>query len=183
MTLYAFHHVIGAASGITGYRNLLILGPQAILGTFLDKDYNFSFYDSNGLEIAPIPENDVLSDLISKTIGKSSPFHDIFGYYANGCETETYIFPEEWDNRVVRKVIDGDISLVFPSTEDLAISIYCADREEDAEFLDKLWDDDIIDIDILYKLLQNLADERLGDRLERVKARIMKDLDMYVKYN
>lgn len=181
MKIEALRHVIRASAGVTGYKKFLILGSQAILGHCLDKDYDFSFHESMELDIAPIPENEIISDLISGTIGELSPFHQTFGYYADGCDMGTAIFPLGWDQRVSHYIFEEDINVYFPSAEDLALSKYCAGRGKDTEFIKKLWDEDLLDVNTMQKLLSQLPAEKLGAKLGYVKNRVTCDIEAYMK--
>jgi len=40
-------------------------------------------------------------DVIDGSIGELSPFHDTFGYYAQGVEEGTAILPEGWKRRLI----------------------------------------------------------------------------------
>lgn len=41
------------------------------------------------------------ADLIDGTIGELSPFHDTYGYYAQGVGPETAVLPLDWESRLV----------------------------------------------------------------------------------
>ncbi len=41
------------------------------------------------------------SDLIDGSIGEGSPFHEAYGYYAQGVGEETATLPEGWKDRLV----------------------------------------------------------------------------------
>ena len=43
-----------------------------------------------------------LADLIDGAIGEGSPFHERFGYYAQGVGPETAVVPTGWQSRVLR---------------------------------------------------------------------------------
>lgn len=181
MKIEALHHVVRAASGVTGCKQFLILGSQAILGLCLDKGYDFSFHESMELDIAPIPENEVATDLISGTIGELSPFHQTFGYYADGCDLGTGIFPNGWEQRTIQHIFEDDIHVFFPSAEDLALSKYCAGRGKDAAFIKKLWDEDLLDANVMETLLSKLPAEKLGAKLGYIKNRVKCDIEAHIK--
>lgn len=180
MNIEALHHVIRATAGVTGYKKFLILGSQAILGHCMEKGFDFSFNDSMEVDIAPIPENEIMADLISGTIGEMSPFHQNFGYCADGCSMRTPVFPLGWENRVANYTFESDIDVYFPSPEDLAFSKYIAGREKDLEFVKKLWQEDLLKPDVMVQLLTLLPKERMEGREEIVRQRVTRDMNAYL---
>jgi hypothetical protein len=42
-----------------------------------------------------------LSDVIDASIGEGSPFHEMFGYYAQGVDERTATLPQAWRDRLV----------------------------------------------------------------------------------
>lgn len=92
-------HVIRAACGVTGAREIVIIGSQSVLGLFpnapdtllvsIEADV-FTFRDPSD------------SELIDGSIGERSMFHQSFGYYAHGVAEETAALPDGWVDRLVR---------------------------------------------------------------------------------
>ena len=84
-------HVIRAACGVTGAREIVIIGSQSVLGLFpnapdtllvsIEADV-FTFRDPSD------------SELIDGSIGERSMFHQSFGYYAHGVAEETAALPD-----------------------------------------------------------------------------------------
>ncbi|MCP3880493.1 MAG: hypothetical protein GY701_19200 [Sulfitobacter sp.] len=98
MDRQALEHLIRAAGAITEAKELIIIGSQAILGQFPDAP----------LEALQSMEADVIvkanprrADLISGVIGELSPFHDTFGYYADGVEEGRAVLPRGWKERLI----------------------------------------------------------------------------------
>jgi len=129
----ALEHLIRAAGAITEAKELIIIGSQAILGQFPDAP----------LEALQSMEADVIvkanprrADLISGVIGELSPFHDTFGYYADGVEEGTAVLPRGWKERLIRVENENTGGIVGWCLEvhDLLISKYVAGREKDLVF-------------------------------------------------
>jgi hypothetical protein len=81
-----------------------------------------------------------LSDLIDGSIGEGSPFHELFGYYAQGVDERTATLPSGWRERLV-KISNPNtrgITGLCLEVHDLAISKYVAGREKDREFTREL---------------------------------------------
>lgn len=92
-------HLIRAAAAITDQYEIMIVGSQSILGAIPTPPD--SLLESMEADIYPIHRPD-LADLIDGSIGEGSPFHERFGYYAQGVGPETAILPTGWLSRVIQ---------------------------------------------------------------------------------
>jgi hypothetical protein len=126
-------HIIRAACQIADDDELIIIGSQAILGAAPDAPT--SLLVSNEADVWPRnhPER---ADLIDGTIGEGSPFHDTFGYYAQGVGAETAILPRGWMERLVAVRNANTRGCVGWCLEphDLVVSKYLAGRDKDLRF-------------------------------------------------
>jgi hypothetical protein len=89
-----------------------------------------------GAYVYPVNQPE-LADLIDGAIGEGSPFHDRFGYYAQGVGPETAILPSGWQTRLVRiqnPNTDLKVGLCL-EPHDLAASKLAAGREKDWPFV------------------------------------------------
>ena len=163
-------HVIRAACGVTGAREIVIIGSQSVLGLFpnapdtllvsIEADV-FTFRDPSD------------SELIDGSIGERSMFHQSFGYYAHGVAEETAALPDGWVDRLVRiqnENTGGGAGLCL-EVHDLAVSKLVAGREKDVTFIRELIEHGMIQVLVLSKRLsqteispvqRQLAGERLG---------------------
>lgn len=126
-------HVIRAACQIADDDELVILGSQAILGALPDAPA--SLLVSNEADVYPKNRPD-RADLIDGTIGEGSPFHDTFGYYAQGVGETTAILPRGWKERLVpvRGPATRGCTGWCLEPHDLVIAKYLAGREKDVRF-------------------------------------------------
>ena len=129
-------HVLRAAGRITGEKQFLIIGSEALHGKYPD-----------------LPDDIVLSaevDLVAKAnvdrtewlnvIGQDSPFHETFGYYADPVDETTATLPKGWKGRLVN-LPPGDtdgVKALCLDPHDLAIAKYVAGREKDLVFTREL---------------------------------------------
>jgi hypothetical protein len=74
-------HVIRAASGITGDRDIIVIGSQAVLAQF--PEASAALLVSMEADVFP-RQHPELSIQIDGAIGERSLFHETFGYYAHG---------------------------------------------------------------------------------------------------
>src|SRR2546423_14506898 len=127
-------HVIRAAGTIANARELVIIGSQAILGSFPDAPAELTI--SQEVDTYPLHDPEK-ADLIDGSIGEKSPFHNTFGYYAHGVAPETALLPAKWRDRLVRienSNTQGIIGLCV-SPADLAVSKLAAGRDKDLDFV------------------------------------------------
>jgi hypothetical protein len=124
-------HVIRAAATIAGDPEIVVIGSQAILGRFPDAPPELLV--SADVDIYPRnhPER---ADLIEGSIGELSPFHETFGYYAQGVGERTAILPDGWESRLVPVTTPAGTGLCL-EPHDLVISKYAAGREKDREYV------------------------------------------------
>ena len=83
-------HLIRAAADIANDEDIVVIGSQAILGQFPDAPVSMRV--SAEADVYPLhhPER---ADLIDGSIGKLSPFHETYGYYAQGVSETTAYLP------------------------------------------------------------------------------------------
>lgn len=96
-------HVLRAASNATGQVDILVIGSQAILGSFDDDDLPIEATMSIEADLGFLHDtSEELSDRIDGSIGEMSPFYDAFGYYAQGISVTTAVLPSGWRDRLVK---------------------------------------------------------------------------------
>ena len=127
-------HILRAAGAITGQKEWVIVGSQAILGAVPDAPAEITVSEELDLYA---PGDEEASNLIDGSIGERSPFHETFGYYAHGVGAETATLPMRWRERAVtiRSDATGGAIGICPHPSDLAISKLAAWREKDREFV------------------------------------------------
>ncbi|MBF0335000.1 MAG: hypothetical protein HQL40_15350 [Alphaproteobacteria bacterium] len=86
MKLPDLEHVLRAAAAITGEAEFVVVGSTAILAQFPNAPAGLVMSQEADLYPVAHPE---LGDLIEGTIGRDSPFHGTFGYYADAVGPET----------------------------------------------------------------------------------------------
>jgi hypothetical protein len=137
MTRSELEHLIRASGAIADVDEVIIIGSQAILGTFPDAPE--ILLRSMEADLYPRRTPD-LAELVDGAIGEGSTFHAEFGYYAQGVGPETAVLPKSWEGRLVRikNQNTGDVAGMCLEVHDLAISKYVAGRPKDLEFTREL---------------------------------------------
>jgi hypothetical protein len=132
-----FEHVVAAAAAITGHDEFVVIGSQAILGSY---DYPpDSMLESLEADIYPL-HDPAAADDIDGAIGDGSQFHLAYGYYAHGVGPETAIAPRGWQGRLVRRDIPARGHHGRPSVawcleaHDLVLAKCAAGRERDWDY-------------------------------------------------
>jgi hypothetical protein len=127
-------HVIRAAAAIAGDDELIVVGSQAVLGQFPDAPTELLI--SIEVDVYPRHHPD-RADLIDGSIGELSPFHQTFGYYAQGVGPTTAIVPAGWEARLVPVQTPATRGATGWCLEihDLVLSKYAAGREKDHAFI------------------------------------------------
>ena len=159
-------HIIRASGDIAQDDEIIIIGSQAILGQFPDAPVRLL----TSMETDVYPRNKpALADKIDSAIGEGSPFHEEFGYYAQGVGPETAVLPSGWQNRLVSISNENTkgITGLCLEVHDLAISKLVARRPKDLEFVQELVRNQM--------LRQETIIERLAatDLAEKERSRIM----------
>jgi hypothetical protein len=169
VTREQLEHLIRAAAVISDDPDIVVIGSQAILGQFPQAPAPMRVSVEADLFPLNHPER---ADLIEGSIGELSPFHQTFGYYAEGVGEETARLPQGWKDRLI--VIENENTRgargLCLEVHDLLIAKAIAGREKDVYFLSEAAEHQMADIKIL---LQRLATVE-GDQevLKLARARI-----------
>jgi hypothetical protein len=133
MTRQQLEHLIRAASVIANDDELIVLGSQSILGSYPDAPPTLLVSVEADLYPKNHPER---ADLIDGTIGELSPFHDAYGYYAQGVGPTTAILPADWESRLVtiRNENTRWAAGLCLDVHDLLLAKYAAGRDKDLRF-------------------------------------------------
>jgi hypothetical protein len=170
-------HLIRAVGSIANDLEVIAIGSQSILGQFP----NAPAILLRSAEADIFPRNHPqLADLIDGSIGEGSPFHELYGYYAQGVSETTATLPADWRARLVRvsNANTAGVSGLCLEVHDLAISKYVAGREKDREFTAELAKHGMT-IDRV--LVERLATTNVGSGLRKiVVARIRRDFAVHV---
>jgi len=158
-------HIIRACANIADDDEIIIIGSQSILGRYPDAPAELTI--SNEADVFPRnkPER---WDLIDGSIGELSPFHQTFGYYAQGVEEETATLPAGWKERLVpiRNAATLGATGWCLDVHDLVISKYAAGREKDRRFNRAAAAHGLVDRAVLMERLKQLTvDTGLCDRI------------------
>lgn len=152
-------HTLRAAADVTGVTDLVVIGSQAVLGTYehwrLPGEATRSLESDLAVDIVIArvdADESELADRIDGAIGEGSMFHRTHGYYAQGVEVATATLIDGWRDRLVPLVCergDGTVGAVGWCLEvnDLWLSKACAGRPKDDEFCMALAAEGLVDLE------------------------------------
>ncbi len=99
-------HAIRTACQIVGASEVIVVGSQAILGSYGEEDLPPAATMSLEIDILPIADDNEetvrLGDLIEGAAGELSPFESAHGFSIDGVDLETSALPEGWRDRLVK---------------------------------------------------------------------------------
>jgi hypothetical protein len=85
---------------------VIVIGSQAILGTYREEELPAAATMSVEVDILPIAagaeETERLADLIEGVAGEFSPFEELHGFSIDGVDLTTAVLPERWRDRLVK---------------------------------------------------------------------------------
>ncbi len=161
-------HAIRTACQIVEAPEVIVVGSQAILGTYREQDLTAAATMSLEIDILPIADDNEetirLGDLIEGAAGELSPFEGAHGFSIDGVDLETSALADGWRERLV-KVQNADTAPPSGEPEfigwclekhDLCVAKLCAFREKDRNFVAALMDAGLVDSDVLAERLAQL---------------------------
>lgn len=172
MTREELEHLLRAAATIAERRDVLVLGSQAILGTYDEDELPATTTMSVEADLAFLDDDDqAIADRVDGLIGEDSHFHRTHGVYGQGVGVSAAILPDGWFERLV--IIDGTNTHpgrgLCLESHDLVIAKLIAYREKDLEFASALIGADLVDVATLNARL-NSTSTAAPVQVERVRT-------------
>ncbi len=164
-------HVLRAAARITGEKQFIIVGSQALHGKHSDLADEIIKSVEVDLLVAKNPKK---THWLNE-IGVYSQFHDTFGYYADPIDERTATLPKGWRGRLVNLPpgnTEGVAGLCL-EPHDLALEKYVASREKDRIFTRELARRGILSQQRLLTLLDQTPID--AEARERIRHQIESD--------
>jgi hypothetical protein len=153
------NHVVVAAARITGEEEFVIVGSQAILGSYPDAPESLLRSQEADLYPRNAPEKAIT---IEGNRGDGSRFHETFGYYAHAVGPERAKAPTGWESRLVvvdvpARVASDTRAVAFClEPHDLILSKLAANRDRDWDFAREALAARLVDPAILLERVEGL---------------------------
>jgi hypothetical protein len=154
-------HAIRAACQIIERPAVVVVGSQAILGTYREDQLPAAATMSIEVDILPIADTNEdtarLADKIEGVAGEWSPFEEQHGFSIDGVDLDTAILPDGWRDRLMKvqnantAAPGGEPQFVgwCLDKEDLCVAKLCAAREKDHNFVAALLDVPLVDAEVM----------------------------------
>jgi hypothetical protein len=177
-----FEHVLAAAAAVTDEEEFVVIGSQAILGSFATPPP--ALLVSMEVDIYPkhAPEAAIQID---GALGDGSLFHNSFGYYAHGVGPLTAKAPAGWQDRLVRREIPKRVAAKHTAVawcleiHDLVLSKCAAGRDRDWLYAREAITAELVKIDVLFARISGLPlSARDRERVDKMLRSIARSLDV-----
>jgi hypothetical protein len=129
-----------------------VIGSQSLLASYDEDELPLVATTSMEVDLAYFNDpDDLKADTVDAAIGELSPFHESFGFYAQGVSVRTAILPNGWRDRVIHWSTNstGRAHAAFLDPHDCVVSKLVAYREKDRAFAQALLHARLIDISTL----------------------------------
>lgn len=134
MTRQQLAHLLRAAGAVAHDDQVVVVGSQAILGSFDEDHLPERAHASIEADVFFLDDPDLAkTDKVDGALGEDSPFHEMYGYYAQGVDVDTATLPAGWRERLVRftPMSANGVSGLCLEPHDLALSKLVAGRPKD----------------------------------------------------
>ena len=142
-------HLVRAACRATGEHQVIVMGSQAILGSWKEIAAPERATMSNEADLAFFDDPDEFkADTVMGVLGMDSQFHQTYDIYADGIASDTATLPSGWKDRLIT-LISHDRDEVFIGwcldPHDLCGAKMAAGRPKDHDFVEVLVRAEMVD--------------------------------------
>jgi hypothetical protein len=165
-----FDHVIAAAVEVSGEREIVVIGSQAILGSVDDPPE--VLLESMEVDVYPLGDPEKAIE-IEGALGEGSAFQGLYGYYAHGVGPETMKGPVGWRDRLIRVKVsprprqEAEPVALCLELHDLVLAKCAAGRARDWDYVREMLRLRLVDYEVLVERIDELpggADHQDGIR-------------------
>lgn len=171
------------ATRITEQREVLVIGSQAILGSYDETQLPERATLSVEVDIAPIADDEkyTLATLIDVNLGEWSQFHEDNGFYVQGVNVTTAVLPNGWEARTVQVAPDGPEGPLARCLDphDLCAAKLVRGDEKDRDFVGALVEAGLIDPASLVRICKKFpaGEPRRDVAIRRAQAFLKRHTD------
>ncbi len=154
-------HIIRAAAAIVDDDEIVVIGSQAVVVQVADPPE--ALLVSMEADVFPLTDPERAIE-IDGVLGDGSPFHDQYGYYANGVGPETPHALAGWQGRTVRVAFSPvgawrkEAVGQFMEMHDVVLSKLVAGHEKDFEYASTAIANRLVNVDNLRRGLPLMID-------------------------
>jgi hypothetical protein len=163
-------HGIRSACQILERHEVIVIGSQAILGTFEEARLPPEATMSLEVDILPISDNEdetaAMAELLAASAGEFSTFEETHGFSIDGVDLGTAILPDGWRERLT--AVQNDNTAPPSGTpqftgwclepHDLCAAKLCALRQKDINFVSALIEAGLVDRKTIAQRLKTIPE-------------------------
>lgn len=161
-------HAIRAACSVIEAPAVILVGSQAILGTYREDELPAAATMSMEIDVLPIADDEQevirLGDILEGVMGELSAFESTHGFSIDGVDMSTAVLPMGWRERLVKVQNENTAALsgepqfigLCLDRHDLCVAKLCAYREKDLNFVGALLEAQLVDAGVISERLDHL---------------------------
>jgi hypothetical protein len=157
---------IVVASNLIGHSEVLIIGSQAILGSFSESELPARATFSQEVDIAPLADDvaETLATRLDAGAGEWSPFERAHGFYIQGVSVRTAFLPSGWAERLVRVVPqhEPEVAGLCLEPHDLCAAKLARGDAKDHEYVAALIRARLVGAHEIAERVRSIDDDRLS---------------------
>ncbi len=169
MTRDQLAHLIRAASEISGERDIIVFGSQAILGSVSEK--RLPNINTRSVEADLVLFGSTNGERVEALMGLDSQFYKTHGIWADVVSLTTAKLPRGWKRRLV--LFENEMTkpgrALCLDRHDLAVSKLIANRDKDLAFINALHEARLLSIPMMESRLA-FVDGATKAHLDRAQA-------------
>lgn len=119
-----------------------VIGSQSVIGSLLiDEARAPRMIQSAELDLYVLDDDEKWADYINGALGEDTLFHTTYGYYADGINIHSMVFPLHWKSRAIQRLWllndaeNNAVPVLFMELHDLIVSKLYASRGKDLNFV------------------------------------------------
>jgi len=171
---------IVTATHIIAQPRILVIGSQAILGSFDETELPARATASQEIDMAPLQDNvaESLATRIDVLAGEWSDFDAKHGFYIQGVSVRTAFLPHGWEERLieVRPTLNPEVLGLCLEPHDLCAAKMGRNDSKDREFVVALVRAGLVSPERVSKRLREIADARFSPQAKDISLQFVRSL-------
>lgn len=172
--------LLRAACDITKDPEVLVMGSQAVLGTWDEDELPPQATASMEVDIAFLDDgaDRKKADMVDGAIGELSQMHAAEGIYAEGISVSTSILPDGWQTRLRTWGLASSAPArpLFLEPHDLCVAKLMAGRQKDYEFVGALMSEGMVRPKVVEQRLDMVSSQMHEVAIERARRFVQRSV-------
>ena len=180
-----FDHLIAAAVDVSGEREIVVIGSQAIHGSVEEPPGILA--ESMEVDVYPLGDPEKAIE-IEAVLGEGSSFQGVYGYYAHGVGPETMKGPAGWRDRLIRVKVpprpgqEAEPVALCLELHDLVLAKCAAGRTRDWDYARKMLQLQLVDYEVLVERIDEMPggpehQDQIREMLAGITSQIARQLE------